>query len=80
MGLAEAAPEPVTGSDSAGESLQKKGFVVTGVDAVMNWARTGSLWPMTAAITIIPMPWCGAVTASYPSTFTYLAVRRQLKP
>jgi NADH-quinone oxidoreductase subunit B len=32
---------------AAGGSLQKKGFVVTGVDNVMNWARTGSLWPMT---------------------------------
>ena len=32
---------------SAGDSLQQKGFVVTSVDTVMNWARTGSLWPMT---------------------------------
>ena len=32
---------------AAGDSLQQKGFVVTSVDAVMNWARTGSLWPMT---------------------------------
>ena len=34
-------------SATAGGSLQEKGFVVTSVDAVMNWARTGSLWPMT---------------------------------
>ena len=51
MGLsnvADAGAVPAArGSEEAGESLQEKGFVVTSVDAVMNWARTGSLWPMT---------------------------------
>ena len=49
VGLAEpqAAAEETTGAEAAGGSLQKKGFVVTKVDSVMNWARTGSLWPMT---------------------------------
>ncbi|MDH5323681.1 MAG: NADH-quinone oxidoreductase subunit B, partial [Gammaproteobacteria bacterium] len=49
MGLvtgAEAAIADPAAAD-AGASLQEKGFVVTSVDAVMNWARTGSLWPMT---------------------------------
>jgi NADH-quinone oxidoreductase subunit B len=27
--------------------VMEKGFVVTNIDALMNWARTGSLWPMT---------------------------------
>ena len=27
--------------------LLEKGFVTTSVDALMNWARTGSMWPMT---------------------------------
>jgi len=27
--------------------LQKRGFIVTGIDNVINWARTGSLWPMS---------------------------------
>jgi len=27
--------------------LPDRGFVTTTVDAVMNWARTGSMWPMT---------------------------------
>ena len=38
---------PVEEASVAGNSLQEKGFVVTSVDSVMNWARTGSLWPMT---------------------------------
>ena len=29
------------------EEIQEKGFVTTSVDAVVNWTRTGSLWPMT---------------------------------
>jgi NADH-quinone oxidoreductase subunit B len=51
MGLAQQTPSQVpaaeASAESAGDSLQQKGFVVTSVDAVMNWARTGSLWPMT---------------------------------
>ena len=46
MGLgraAEAQPDAANdipaGTDN--QSLQKKGFVVTSVDNVMNWARTG---------------------------------------
>ena len=27
--------------------LPQRGFGVTSVDALMNWARTGSMWPMT---------------------------------
>jgi NADH-quinone oxidoreductase subunit B len=29
------------------DEVQDKGFVVTQIDKVINWARTGSLWPMT---------------------------------
>jgi NADH-quinone oxidoreductase subunit B len=29
------------------DSLNDKGFVLASVDSLVNWARTGSLWPMT---------------------------------
>jgi NADH-quinone oxidoreductase subunit B len=31
----------------ATDELQDKGFVVANLDKLVNWARTGSLWPMT---------------------------------
>jgi len=32
---------------AATEELQTKGFIVSQVDNLLDWARTGSLWPMT---------------------------------
>ena len=29
------------------ESVTEKGFVTTTADNLINWTRTGSLWPMT---------------------------------
>src|SRR4030095_464002 len=31
----------------ANEGILEKGMVTTTVDSVVNWAKTGSLWPMT---------------------------------
>lgn len=31
----------------AQEELTEKGFILTRVDALLDWARTGSMWPMT---------------------------------
>ena len=47
MGLNSVEGTPDTKAADTAVSLQQKGFVVTSVDAVMNWARTGSMWPMT---------------------------------
>ena len=32
---------------AVGDELQDKGFVLANVDKLVNWARSGSLWPMT---------------------------------
>ena len=46
-------PRNVTNPDQAtvlralSDEVQNKGFVVAQLDKVVNWARTGSLWPMT---------------------------------
>ncbi|MGC8473155.1 MAG: NADH-quinone oxidoreductase subunit B, partial [Candidatus Dormibacteria bacterium] len=29
------------------EGFAQRGFLTTQVDNLLNWARTGSLWPMT---------------------------------
>jgi NADH-quinone oxidoreductase subunit B len=39
------APNPLL--KAATEELQDKGFLVTQLDNLVNWARGGSLWPMT---------------------------------
>jgi NADH-quinone oxidoreductase subunit B len=32
---------------AADNPVVQRGFATTSVDALMNWARTGSMWPMT---------------------------------
>ncbi len=67
MGLgntAEATP-PEGSAKAAGGSLQKQGFVVTSVDSVMNWARTGSLWPMTFGLACCAVEMMQAGAARY---------------
>ena len=49
----------------AGVSLQKKGFAVAKVDALMNWARTGSLWPMTFGLACCAVEMMQAGAARY---------------
>ena len=67
MGLAAEPQTEETTHEAAGagESLQKKGFVVTSVDTVMNWARTGSLWPMTFGLACCAVEMMQAGAARY---------------
>ncbi|WP_405238582.1 NuoB/complex I 20 kDa subunit family protein [Lentisalinibacter orientalis] len=46
-------------------SIQKKGFVVTAVDNVVNWARTGSMWPMTFGLACCAVEMMHAGAARY---------------
>ena len=58
---------PATESEggSNGISLQKRGFVVSTVDNVINWARTGSLWPMTFGLACCAVEMMHAGAARY---------------
>ena len=54
MGLSEFFnnPEPIGRVDDilrpeGDNPLMERGFVTTSVDTLVNWARTGSMWPMT---------------------------------
>ena len=48
------------------EGLMKEGFVTTSLDKVINWARTGSLWPMTFGLA------CCAVEMMEAVSYTHL--------
>jgi NADH-quinone oxidoreductase subunit B len=43
----------------------EKGFLVTGIDALINWARTGSMWPMTFGLACCAVEMMHAGAARY---------------
>ena len=45
--------------------LPDRGFVTTSIDAVMNWARTGSMWPMTFGLACCAVEMMHAGAARY---------------
>ncbi|MBO6520745.1 MAG: NADH-quinone oxidoreductase subunit B [Rhodospirillales bacterium] len=45
--------------------LQDKGFVVASVDKLVNWARTGSLWPMTFGLACCAIEMMHAYVSRY---------------
>ena len=47
------------------EQLQQKGFLLTGVDAAVNWAKTGSLWPVTFGLACCAVEMMHAAAARY---------------
>ena len=47
------------------QGLQNHGWVTTSLDAVMNWARTGSLWPVTFGLACCAIEMMHAGAARY---------------
>ncbi len=47
------------------EGLMKEGFVTTSLDKVINWARTGSPWPMTFGLACCAVETMDAGSARY---------------
>jgi NADH-quinone oxidoreductase subunit B len=45
--------------------IEEKGFIVANLDKVVNWARTGSLWPMTFGLACCAVPMIHAYMARY---------------
>ncbi|MFB3064837.1 MAG: NADH-quinone oxidoreductase subunit B, partial [Gammaproteobacteria bacterium] len=47
------------------QDLQNHGWVTTSLDAVINWARTGSLWPVTFGLACCAIEMMHAGAARY---------------
>ena len=58
MGLDKRLPEQIP-------AVMEKGFVVTKIDDLINWARTGSMWPMTFGLACCAIEMMHAGAARY---------------
>ena len=47
------------------EGILEKGFVTTSADKLINWARTGSMWPMTFGLACCAVEMMHAAAARY---------------
>ena len=53
------------GNDAMIEGVMKEGFVTTSYDAVVNWAKTGSIWPVTFGLACCAVEMMHAAGARY---------------
>jgi NADH-quinone oxidoreductase subunit B len=51
--------------EQVNEGLQDKGFVVTQLESLVNWARAGSLWPMTFGLACCAVEMMHAAASRY---------------
>ena len=50
---------------AATEEIQDRGFIVSSVDSLVNWARSGSLWPMTFGLACCAIEMIASSTARF---------------
>ncbi len=50
---------------AVGDELSNKGFVIANMDKLANWARTGSLWPMTFGLACCAVEMMQAAASRY---------------
>jgi NADH-quinone oxidoreductase subunit B len=51
--------------DRVNEEVQQKGFLIAQLDGLVNWARTGSLWPMTFGLACCAIEMMHAYVSRY---------------
>jgi NADH-quinone oxidoreductase subunit B len=47
------------------DEMNNKGFVIASIDSLVNWARTGSLWPMTFGLACCAVEMMQAAASRY---------------
>jgi len=59
------APAELRPDETPADVLERRGYFVTSIDALYNWARTGSMWPVTFGLACCAVEMMQAGAARY---------------